>query len=314
MVVQSNSPLPVNMHPDLGGKRSEADALLKEATRLTSPNLWAMRMKGDWAQATPLLERAALIYRQVGDHAAAKECWNRAADGHKAQNSPWHAAKALERAGEAAQQGGEWSEVASLFEQASEQYMLEDRPQNAAECLVRGAKALENVVTTEKTLKMYSKALEWLEDSGKDVMGAEIYREAIRFVVDNNLWDQAHRLLLRFAAVCARSRALNSLCKSYLGAIVICLYDAQSTEAWSTYQDALQVEEFTVSEEARAADALFHAYRNGDEQEIKTCIKERACFFHMDPPLARLAKKLPNGKVGALAADLNGSKVEEDLT
>lgn len=300
---------------DHRGARSEADALVKEATRLTSPSLWAMRMKGDWAQATPLFERAALLYRQVGDCSAAKNCWTRAADGHKAQNSPWHAAKVLERAGEAAQQDGDWAEVESLFHQASELYLLEDRPQNAAECIVRGAKALENVSTAEKIFKMYSKALEWLEDSGKDVTGMDVYREAIRFAVDKGLWNESHRLLLRFAAACARSRALNSLCKSYLGAVVVCLYDCQFTEAWSTHQDALQVEEFAVSEEARAAAALLHAYGNGDEQGIKSCIKERACFFHMEPSLARLAKRLPNGEIGAAVAALNATTVEEeDLT
>jgi hypothetical protein len=44
-------------------KRKEADKLYKEAVKLTTPSLLSFRMRGEWEQATPLLERAAMLYK-----------------------------------------------------------------------------------------------------------------------------------------------------------------------------------------------------------------------------------------------------------
>lgn len=41
----------------------EAEKLCKEATKLTTPSLLSFRLKGEWEQATPLWERAAMLYR-----------------------------------------------------------------------------------------------------------------------------------------------------------------------------------------------------------------------------------------------------------
>ena len=48
---------------DFGDRRGEADKLLKEANKLRNPSFLGFRVKGDWTQATPLFERAALLYR-----------------------------------------------------------------------------------------------------------------------------------------------------------------------------------------------------------------------------------------------------------
>ena len=48
---------------DFGDRRAEAESIVKEATRLSAPSFLGMRLKGDWTQATPMFERAALLYR-----------------------------------------------------------------------------------------------------------------------------------------------------------------------------------------------------------------------------------------------------------
>lgn len=42
---------------------ADADKLMKQANKLAAPSLLAMRMRGEWEQATPLYEKAASIYR-----------------------------------------------------------------------------------------------------------------------------------------------------------------------------------------------------------------------------------------------------------
>lgn len=48
---------------DFGDRRAEAQSVLKEATKLSAPSFLGMRLKGDWSQATPMFERAALLFR-----------------------------------------------------------------------------------------------------------------------------------------------------------------------------------------------------------------------------------------------------------
>jgi len=48
---------------DLGDRRSEAQALFKEANKLSNPSFMGMRLKGEWTRATPLFERAAMLFK-----------------------------------------------------------------------------------------------------------------------------------------------------------------------------------------------------------------------------------------------------------
>ena len=42
---------------------AEGDKLMKQANKLSAPALLAMRMRGDWEQATPLYEKAAVLFK-----------------------------------------------------------------------------------------------------------------------------------------------------------------------------------------------------------------------------------------------------------
>jgi hypothetical protein len=48
---------------NFGDRRAEAQSIFKEATKLSAPSFLGMRLKGDWIQATPMFERAALLFR-----------------------------------------------------------------------------------------------------------------------------------------------------------------------------------------------------------------------------------------------------------
>jgi hypothetical protein len=45
------------------GREKEAHALRKEAEKMINPSFLGLRLKGDWPQATPLFERAGLLFR-----------------------------------------------------------------------------------------------------------------------------------------------------------------------------------------------------------------------------------------------------------
>ncbi|KAI3428586.1 hypothetical protein D9Q98_007408 [Chlorella vulgaris] len=304
-------------------KRKEADKLYKEAVKLTTPSLLSFRMRGEWEQATPLLERAAMLYKQCGDLGRAKECWERAGVGQERQKSGWHAAKNMEKAGEAAKELGIWADVEAHYGRAAELYAEEGRLSAAAEAAARGARALEER-QPEKAQEMYLRAVEWLEDAGKDALAGDIFRQAVAQLVRAGKWADAASMLLRFAVSCDGMGARNSQCKAYLGAVVVWLFAGKAKDAWATYQDALGVDAFMSSDEAFAADALFDAYRSGDSAAIQATVKRSAVFSNLDNQVARLARKLPQGELGVQAAQLGGSSSaaavpvhedgEEDLT
>lgn len=307
----------------MGDRLAEAERLWKEATKLTTPGL--LRWSLDWEQATPMFERAGQLFRQGGANARAKECYERAAVGQERQKSGWHAAKALEKAGEVAAAMGLWEEVEQHYSRAAELFAEEGRPTAAAEAAARGARALEEQRPEASTL-MYRRAVEWLEDAGKDALAGDVFRQAIAQLLRAEKWADAVSMLLRFAASCDGAGARNSQCKAYLGAVVVWLYAGKANDAWITYQDALAVDTFTSSDEAFAADALFDAYRSGEAAAIQGTIKHSPVFTNLDNQVARLARKLPQGDLAIMAAQLGGGRSggalelpvneegEEDLT
>jgi hypothetical protein len=46
-----------------GNRRAEAAELYKKAMKLTQPSILSLRLQGDWPTATPLFERAGLLYK-----------------------------------------------------------------------------------------------------------------------------------------------------------------------------------------------------------------------------------------------------------
>ena len=227
----------------------------------------------------------------------------------------------MERAGEAARDGSNWTAVQSCFTRAAELYLEEGRASNAAEALVKAGKALEECDPAAAS-HVYSKAIEWVEDAGKDGTAADVYRNAVGHAVRSQRWPDAVAILVRFAASCLQINAVNTVCKSYLGAVVVWLHAGEANSAWATYQDALAVSEFNSSQEALAAEDLLNAYREADAEAIAAVIKRQHCFAHIEPPVARLAVKLPgNQDLQRMAGELGGGGVfagdeveEEDLT
>ncbi len=113
------------------------------------------------------------------------------------------------------------------------------------------------------------------------------------------------------------------------------LYNQDATSAWHTYQDAMNVEEFSNSDEAFAADALFAEYRlvtlvlfslyavtdstacrGGTVDTVRKYVKEKQVFRHLDNQVSRLALKLPTGQFDKMSAlvqqAMGGGRDEEE--
>lgn len=299
----------------------QASKLYKEATSLSNPSLLSFRFAAEWERATPLYEKAAQLFRQAGDYGMAKQCLEKAAMGQERQRSGWHAAKNMEKAGEIAKEMGIWDDVEECYSRAAEYYNGEGRHTAAADALAKGARALEEK-RPEVAAKMYQQAVEWMEESGKDALAGDVFRQAISHLIKTQKWGDAVRLLMRFAASCDACGARSSQCKAYLGAVVVWLYGQDAKQAWMTYQDALEVETFASSDEAFAAEALFDAYRTGDPEAVVKLVKKNQTLSNLDNQIARLCKKLPTGDVAKLGHQLGGAAPgldvgeggEEDLT
>lgn len=252
----------------------------------------------------------------------AKECYEKSATGQERTRSPWHAAKNLEKAGEMAKELRDWSGVQDCYNRAADFYCEEGRQSNAAEALARGALLLEEH-DAQTAAVMYGQAVAHLEDSGKDVIAGDTYRQAISHLLRNQQWSEAVVMLLRFAVSCDKAGAASSQCKAYLGAVIVHLYGGDAKQAWNTFQDAMNVDIFSSSDEAFAADALFDAYRTADADAITGVIKANHIFTALDSQIVRLVKKLPGDKtdLAKMASMLGGKAVaglgeeeEEDLT
>lgn len=273
---------------DFSSKLAEAQRAHKEASKLSAPTFLGIRMKADWSSATPLWEKAALLFRQAGAPERAAECWLSASQGHKAQDSIWHAAKALEKAAELDTAS---DQAYTLYVDCANLYVEAGRPQTAAEAASRGACRLSET-DAAKSSKLHGLAIKWLEESGKEGQSPDIYRQAALHAVRSQQWADAIKVELGLALSAYNARAYNAACKAYLAAIVIGLYCEDGKTAWSTYQDALAVPEFASSDQAFAAQDLVQAVASGSGSVIEACVAKKPCFGFLDNCIVRLAKKM----------------------
>ncbi len=309
---------------DFSSKLADAQRAHKEASKLSAPAFLGIRLKADWSRATPMWEKAALLFHQAGAPERAAECWISASQGHKAQDSIWHAAKALEKAAELEKEPGN---VYTLYMDCAELYVEADRPQTAAGAASRGACKLSET-DVAKSSKLHALAIKWLEESGKEGQSPDIYRQAALHAVRSQLWADAIRVELGLALSAYNARAYSTSCKAYLAAIVIGLYGEDGKTAWSTYQDALAVPEFASSDQAFAAQDLVQAVASGDKSVIEACVTRNPCFGFLDNCIVRLAKKMGATDVRKTAKGLppilpsqagpdddhEGFDLEDDLT
>ncbi|GAX79007.1 hypothetical protein CEUSTIGMA_g6447.t1 [Chlamydomonas eustigma] len=299
-------------------KEKEADKLLKKANKETVPSLLDFRFSADWEQAAPLYERAAVIYKQIGSKEKALEAYERAAIAQEKIGSLWHAAKHYEMCGDICKSSSEWERLSIFYKRAADMYRTAGKGTSGADALARGAKALEDN-DSETAIKMDLEALDIYEEEGKENMGMDVYRATISLMIRTKRYGEAAQALIRMALACDRLGAKSSQCKAFLGAMVIHLHNQDAALAWQTFQDALDVEVFSSSDEAFVADALFMAYRSGSEAEIKRVVKEKSVFKQLDNQVARVAMKLPSSNFSKMAEEIDqlmggeGEDEEEDV-
>ncbi|EFJ44524.1 hypothetical protein VOLCADRAFT_95241 [Volvox carteri f. nagariensis] len=271
----------------------EAKDLLKKAKGLTAPSLLELRFKPDWEAAAPMLDKAALLYKQLGHIDKALEAYERAAHAQERLGSQWHAAKHYEVIADLSRQQNRPKETAKYFKMAADYYLECGKPTTAGEVLTRGARVLEEP-DPEEAVRLYYDALDVYESSEREAYAVDSFRAAASFLLRLERWADAVEVLMRFGALSDKVGARNTQNKSYLGAVVTWLWAGDAEAAWATFQDAMHVESFESSEEAFAADALFEVYRLNDEAAITSLVKSRPIFKQLDSQVARLAVRLPS--------------------
>lgn len=288
------------MQPVQAAKAAEADKLYKKATKAWQPSLLDFRLKPDWEVAAPLFERAAVCYKQAGILAQARDSYEKASQAQEKIGSAWHAAKHLETCGDISKSLNELPEVAQFYKRAALLYVEAGRGPTGGDCLARGAKVLEDSDPAVAS-SLYDEALDLYETEGKEGQAADVFRQAVALLIKNAKWEEAVSMLLRFGEGCDKSNARSSQCKAYLGAVVVWLYAQDAKQAWQVFQDVMEVGNFSGSEEAFAADALFMAYKSGSISAVKKVLSDKSCFKYLDNQLARLGQKLPQGDLAEQA-------------
>ncbi|KAK9832485.1 hypothetical protein WJX81_001089 [Elliptochloris bilobata] len=291
---------------------SEGDELVKRAEKLCALSVLQLRLKPDWPAATALYEQAAKCFSQAKAFGKARLAHERAAHGHDRQGAAWQSAKELAKAAEAAQHAGDWGDVAPLWRAAALAYATASRQTAAADALAKGALALEQH-DPKAACELHQEAIEALEREGKAGASGDVYRQAIGASLRMGRSAEGVCMLLRWAAAAGEAGLHASQAKAYLGAVVVWLHAGDAAQADAVYQDAMDVAVFARSEQAAAGGTLLDAYRSGSAERVRRCVAGAlALFGDLDNQVARLARKLPDGDLQAMAAVLAGASAPFD--
>lgn len=69
---------------------------------------------------------------------------------------------------------------------------------------------------------------------------------------------------------------------------MIFLYFGKANDAWASYQDFLEVDEFSSSAEAYSAENLLDAFCSADPGRIQANVKQGNCWRALDVQVGRL--------------------------
>lgn len=288
-------------------KEESADALFKKAEKCVRPSLLKLKFAPDWTEACALYEKAALGYRKLNKHEEAKLAYERAALGQERIGSKWHAAKLMESACVEAKKADQTPEdVVACVRSAVTLYREAGREQTSADALVRGAKLVEDM-DEKKAFQMIQEAIKIYEEEEKYAQVTDLYREGLNLLIRHKRYEDAGVLLMRWGQACDQADAKHTQNKVYMNAVLIWLYLEDVVQANNTYLECLQVDGFESSDEASAVSDLLDAYRMGDPELVKQCMKTNRTFSHTDNCIARLARQLPMGDVSSLATQLENA-------
>ena len=303
---------------------AEAERLLKKAEKLLGVSLLALRMKPDYDQAGPLLEKAARGFQQSGRPGRAADAWKRASAVQERLGSGWHAAKHMEAAAQCTIEArGDAREVRDLYTGAMVAFAEAGRAQAGAECLARGARAVAPLEGgRELSRALLEDAVGLFEDQAEGgsavgaVQGAETFREAVQWHLEGEDWEAAAGMLVRWGAFSAASKQPRAMSKAYLGAVAVFLYAGMGRNAMATLGDCGMVEGF-AGRGSELADGLMDAVRLGDPKELESFLQQSGILMEVDNAVARLLKKLAKRPgLDALAEQLGGGirnlKLDED--
>lgn len=237
----------------------------------------------------------------------------------------------MEKAAEVAREQNDYESVALFYTQAAQAFFEAGRPQagipshrphRKVRCRVLGSEALYKAASKVESARpehasaLYQSAIDGLEQDERFSFGPDLYRSAVSHELKRERYDAAAALLLKFASVCEDKGLNMSVCRSFLGAIVIWLYAENIDEAAKIFRDSAAVDVFRTSEEHKAATALLEAYKSGEAQAVKRVVADHVPFQFLDTAVGRLAIKLPTGDIVKLGKMLQGpeEELEEDLT
>ena len=71
------------------------------------------------------------------------------------------------------------------------------------------------------------------------------------------------------------------------------LHAGNAQAAWTSYQDFLDVDEFSNSAEAMSAENLFDGYRSADPAEIQRRLAQGRCWGNLDSAVRSLSITMP---------------------
>lgn len=142
--------------------------------------------------------------------------------------------------------------------------------------------------------------------------GPDIYHAAIAHQIRIEKWQEAVGLLLKYGSICDSKELKASLARCYLGAVIVCLYAEDVSQAIAVHNDCSNVSAYMSSPECKAANELLDGYSMGDIDAIKNAVIGNSCFEFLDVAIGRLAKKLPTGNLDELTYQMNNDGMGPD--
>lgn len=246
-----------------------------------------LKWKPDYDSAASEYSKAATNFKNAKAYPQCKDCFLKAAECFKMNNSFFSAAKSIEQAALVSKDMGDFLEAANLVERACRLFQEHGVPDTAALCLDKGAKIIE-AKHPERAISLYLRASDVVLLEDRPRQAAEYLGKASRLQIKLYRLDDAVETIKSEMDMHATAENRAAFGRLVVALIIVHLSRGDYVAADKVFRDGCSSLE---QEETQTMTQLLEAYDQEDPDSLYRAVNS-PFVKHMDVVFAKLARDL----------------------
>lgn len=275
------------------------DAFLKEgrehedkALKHLEVSFFALKFSKDALGASMEYSTAAMAYQNGKDADSAIRCYTKAAEFKRETGDIQGVGRSLESAAKLESDRGNDATALQLWTEAARNFRLADKADLAIKVLLKAAQTCaKDPAKQDEAEQRYEELINVHEDSGKNHMVADVFREFQSFLMTAQKYDALVKTMDRHIAVLAAQGSNQFAYREVISKVIlfVCVKNDTVGAEDAVNQAVEKVTGWLGSDEFGDAQDFIDAVKQGDQEKFDQ-IKKKSAFSYVQVDMGRIFK------------------------